>query len=1091
VNKYFLRISKFLRLKRKLPWLVGLGLFLIVISLWYRLWTGEQEYHQQLIHQEVLEANYVFNTQLNARVSGLEKIARHWQIHHQLYGETSQKVWEVDALSYDADYPDCVAIAHINTQGKIDWTFPKNAQIPPILQTPIKDLSIDKESPVILKLVTADPPVPTSGIHNPSLKNQELPTYNLLVFIPVTQFGSSQEDLIVAVIQVKTLVDNLLQPKIARGVNARVFVDEQEIYRSIQDIQDIHNIHNIHDIQSILIDKSLSTSFIINLHNTKWQVLLQFPSTSITQQRRFFLPWIVLLGGAILSFFLGGLIHFAQTSNHKTRQISRINQNLKREIQQRQLVEIDLRKQQEILQAVFDHIPIMLALYDRQGQVHWINQELEKSIGWSTADYQDHDAFKLSYPDPQDQEKLATHMMEPTGQWLDVVTKTRDGRTIATSWTNITLSDGSYVGIGQDITERKQTEKLLLQRIQQKRALSQVVATIRNSLDIPQVFTTAVKEIAHLLKTDRAAIVEYRSQESLWVTVAAYREDPSTIDDLEINNLEIKIPDQDHPVAAQLKKLKVIRLGNSAYAENQINQELAKTFPGTWLLVPLHFQGVVWGSLSLVRNDLLNEWSEREVEIAINLADQLSIAIHQSQLHQELQHFTANLERQINLRTLELQRALSFEATLKRITDKVRDSLDQNQILQTVVEELLAALEVDCCNTVLYSSDHLTATITQVATRAGISSSLSQVLETSEFPDIHQYLDQGEHIVFCQLKSQDLPDYAAIFACPIIDDHGSLGELWLFKPAFSSFGDMEVRLVEQVVNQCAIAIRQSQLYQAAQQQVTELEKLNLLKDDFLKTISHELRTPIASIKIATEMLEILIDQSGVFQDKLQGMEPYFMILRDEATKEEKLINDLLYLTCLESGTEPLDLIPIQLQYWIPYVTDTFLERTSSQQQELRIEIPPDFPELVTDVSILERIIGELLNNACKYTPAGETISLIAKIVPSDSQDVQLTNTAPLSSAELETKPPANHIKISVVNSGVEIPEEERERIFDKFYRIPNRDPWRYGGTGLGLALVRKLAHYLGATIEVASNQGQTCFTIDLGEVCPIDSPQQN
>lgn len=1069
MNRYFLGILQFLRVRKILPWLVGLSLFLIVVSLWYRLWAGEQEYHQQLIKQEVLEAKYVFNTQLNARVSSLEKIARHWQIHHQVYREMSQKVWEVDAQSYYADYPDCVAIAYINPQGKADWIIPKNAQIPTISQTHIDNLFIGNESPVILKLVTTVyPSVPTSDIHENSLKKQELPTSNLLVFIPLNHLDSRQEGLIVSIIQIKTLVDNLLQSKISRGINARVFVDEQEVYRAI---------HDIHDIQSILIDKSLPTSFIINLYDTKWQVLMQFPSTSPAQQRRYFLPWVVLLGGVILSFGLGGLIHFAQISYYKTQQISRINQNLKREIQQRQLVEVDLRKQQEILQAVFDHIPIMLALYDHQGQVHWINQELERVIGWSATDYRDHDAFKLSYPDPQDREKIVAHMMKPNGQWLDVVTKTKAGKTISTSWTNITLSDGSYVGIGQDITERKRVEKLLLQKVQQEQTLNRVIAMIRNSLDLSKVFAIAAAEIAELLITDRVDIVEYRPQEALWKTVAAYRHDPAMPD-----TLGTQIPDQGNSIADQLKKLKVVHLGNAADADDEINKDLARSFPGAWLLIPLHFQGAVWGSLTLTRHIRLDSWSDVDEAMAISVADQLSIAIHQSRLHQELQQFNLTLERQIHLRTLELQRALSFEATLKRITDKVRDSLDQSQILQTVVEELLATLEVDCCNTVLYSSDRLTATITYEATQAGISSHLNQVIARSEFPDIHPYLDQGKHVGFCQLKSQEFSDQAAIFACPIIDDHGLLGELWLFKPTFSSFGDMEIRLVEQVANQCAIAIRQSQLYQAAQQQVNELEKLNILKDDFLKTISHELRTPIASIKIATEMLEILIDRAGGFQGDLQEMEPYVRIIQDEANREEKLINDLLYLTCLESDTEPLDLTTIQLQYWIPYITDTFLERTNSQQQKLSINIPEDFPEFITDVSILERIIGELLNNACKYTPAGETISLTAKLVP---VNFQLISPEALSEDSYPKSPPNqinNHIKISVANSGVEIPEAEREKIFDKFYRIPNHDPWRYGGTGLGLALVKKLAQYLGATIELESNQGKTCFTIDLGEI---------
>ena len=96
---------------------------------------------------------------------------------------------------------------------------------------------------------------------------------------------------------------------------------------------------------------------------------------------------------------------------------------------------------------------------------------------------------------------------------------------------------------------------------------------------------------------------------------------------------------------------------------------------------------------------------------------------------------------------------------------------------------------------------------------------------------------------------------------------------------------------------------------------------------------------------------------------------------------------------------------------------------------------------------------ELLQNACKYTPAGETITLTA----------QTNETA---------------LAICVSNSGVEIPAIECDRIFDKFYRIPNNDPWKHEGTGLGLTLVKKLAEYLGASIRVASSDKQTTFTLE-------------
>jgi signal transduction histidine kinase len=134
----------------------------------------------------------------------------------------------------------------------------------------------------------------------------------------------------------------------------------------------------------------------------------------------------------------------------------------------------------------------------------------------------------------------------------------------------------------------------------------------------------------------------------------------------------------------------------------------------------------------------------------------------------------------------------------------------------------------------------------------------------------------------------------------------------------------EVEFLQQCTAQLAIALRQSQLYQAAQAQVKELQKFNQLKDDFLSSISHELRTPIANIK---------------------------MVIR-------------------------------------------------------------------------------LLMNA-------------------------------------------------ITNSGVEIPAEAIAQVFDKFYRVPNNDPWKHGGTGLGLALVKKLVEHLDGRIEVRSGNNLTCFTVIL------------
>jgi signal transduction histidine kinase len=132
------------------------------------------------------------------------------------------------------------------------------------------------------------------------------------------------------------------------------------------------------------------------------------------------------------------------------------------------------------------------------------------------------------------------------------------------------------------------------------------------------------------------------------------------------------------------------------------------------------------------------------------------------------------------------------------------------------------------------------------------------------------------------------------------------------------------------------------------------------------------------------------------------MARYLNILQDQCERELNLVNDLLDMRSLDAGTYPLELSPIQLQDWIPNLIESFQARFQQQQQSLQISLPSELPPLVSDVSIFSRILRELLNNACKYTPEGEQIVVTAQ---------------PLLGANF----PLGSVQLSVSNSGVEIP----------------------------------------------------------------------
>lgn len=438
-------------------------------------------------------------------------------------------------------------------------------------------------------------------------------------------------------------------------------------------------------------------------------------------------------------------------------------------------------------------------------------------------------------------------------------------------------------------------------------------------------------------------------------------------------------------------------------------------------------------------------------------------ASDRKQMEEHLQQLNNRLERQVEERTAQLRQALNFEATLKRITDKVRDSLDEEQILRTAVHELGEGLGVRNCNAAVYDLEKRLSTICYEYNTTMFSME-GRISSMEEHPELYEPLLRGQNLQFCNLFVNPIRGRVTMLACPIFDDQGVIGDLWLVTDKEYAFRDTELRLVQQVANQCAIALRQAQLYKQAQAQVQALEQLNWLKDDFMSTVSHELRTPVSNMRMSIRMLEVTLQREEGLNNSRQRVFQYLDILKNECEREISLINDLLDLQRLESGKQELLIETVQVQEWLIPIVESFRERAQSRQQELRAEIPAQLPPLASDLGMLTRILTELLNNACKYTPPGETIV------------VRVASTAP------------QKLKFTVANSGVEIAASELPNIFDRFYRIPNADPWKQGGTGLGLALVQTLVEHLGGGIQVSSADGMTCFTVEVPN-CLLLQPQ--
>jgi len=769
---------------------------------------------------------------------------------------------------------------------------------------------------------------------------------------------------------------------------------------------------------------------------------------------------------------------------------------ISRDITRLKLTELALRQSETRYRAMIDGQIELVCRFKPNGRLTFVNDACCRFFGRDRPSLLN--SSILDWVAPPDQgrfthqlDTLNTRMTDSDSLEVQVVTRTGDRRWIQWTTQAILNDNGEpveYQSVGRDIHDRKQMEAALRQRVDRERTLNRVIQVIRKSLDLNTVFSTATQEVAQLLQVDRTTIFQYLAETEVWLGRAEFCASKELLP-----VLRLQVSGLHNPLTDRLKRGEVVTLPMPESWQESASLELTEWFAGTWLMVPLQVGQQVWGALCLNHSDAARTWKASEVELACIVVDQLAIAIQQSQLYAEVQNLNAGLERQVRVRTVQLQLAYEFEATLKRITDRVRDSLDESQILQTAVKELALGMGVLCCNAALFDLEQGISTIRYEYTTT-LTPSQGRMSRMADFPEIYEPLLEGEYFQFCSILENPVRDRVSMLACPIQDNQGVLGDLWLISPSFHAYSDQDIRLVQQVANQCAIAIRQARLYQTAQGQVRELERLNSLKDDFLSTVSHELRTPMSNVKMAAQMLDLVLTRTGIVDETVRQKHPeidrYFRILHDECQREISLINDLLDLSRLDAGTEPLILSRVNLQDWLPTLANVFQERAYTQQQKLEVHLDPALPPLSTDLSHLERILSELLNNACKYTPPGEHIRLEARVMPPgtcppaamgpmagpvlepiDKRFIPAALRQPHNALPAEQLPLV--FQFCVTNTGVEIPEEERDRIFEKFYRIPQNDPWRHGGTGLGLALVKKLAEQLGGTVQVESGDNQT------------------
>jgi len=254
-----------------------------------------------------------------------------------------------------------------------------------------------------------------------------------------------------------------------------------------------------------------------------------------------------------------------------------------------------------------------------------------------------------------------------------------------------------------------------------------------------------------------------------------------------------------------------------------------------------------------------------------------------------------------------------------------------------------------------------------------------------------------------------------------------------------------------------------------------LKELDRLKSNFLATVSHELRTPLTSIMGYGEMLA-----EGVAGELNEEQKEFVETIRTKSEQLRGLIMSLLDLSKLESGTTAVRVGRLAIANVLEEAMTTLLPTAMKKGVTLELDAPADLPPVLGDAERLRQVFINLTDNAVKFTPSGGRVRLEAR--PSFEQpddEPALVIVAPLRQV----------VEVRVSDTGIGIPESERQKVFDPFYQVDQSSTREYGGAGLGLAIVKRLVEAHQGSIHVEANEpnGAT-FVVWLPAARPSMSP---
>ena len=408
------------------------------------------------------------------------------------------------------------------------------------------------------------------------------------------------------------------------------------------------------------------------------------------------------------------------------------------------------------------------------------------------------------------------------------------------------------------------------------------------------------------------------------------------------------------------------------------------------------------------------------------------------------------LVQQLEARSTELAKKIDELEALREVGEAVSSSLDVDNVLSTIAMHAVELSGTDGGSIMEYNERDRCFLVRSVyRTDADVVERLRSIRIDFDETLVGRAAKERRPIAITDLGAVDLDPHLQILhdagwrslvAVPMLREDQIVGSLIVRRKRTGDFAEESVDLLETFASQSALALLNAQLFRELKEQSVELELASRHKSEFLASMSHELRTPLNAV---LGFSEVLLER--MFGEINERQEEYLRDIHGSGKHLLELLNEILDLSKVEAGRMELEYSSFELRSLLEDAASMLRERATTHGIGLTIEVADDVGPVYSDELRVKQVLLNLMTNAVKFTGDGGSVAVSA--VRGDAE-----------------------IDITVTDTGIGVPEADRERIFESFQQ-GGRGSSREEGTGLGLTLSRRIVELLGGRMWLESEVG--------------------